>query len=195
MGFKAWRNLSVLAFAGVALMGCNNTQKDTKVVSTPPPGSVQSNQIPNGGFSTNNAFPTQPKTPFTTTSGPGSSSQFGPAPAAPVNPFATPQPGAGAPSYNIPPAGAGTPPFGSAPLAPLPPSGMGNQPTGFVPTPGTVVPPLPPSGSGVSGSFGGDYRPAAPNGAAPIMPPGGGAIPGGGAYSPPIPPPTNPAYR
>ena len=39
MGFKAWRNLGVLALAGASLVGCTSgtATKDTKVVAPTPP--------------------------------------------------------------------------------------------------------------------------------------------------------------
>lgn len=42
MGFKAWRNLGVLALAGATLVGCTTgtAQKDTKVVAPTPPNNT-----------------------------------------------------------------------------------------------------------------------------------------------------------
>lgn len=191
MGFKAWRNLSVLAFAGVALIGCNHTDKDTKIVSAPkaaPTNTAQTNQIPPGGAGTQ--FPTagaKPNAPFTTTGGTSNAaSQFSPATPVPSNPFGPPPIGAAnPPPFGSAPTGAGNaPPFGS-PLPPLPPPNATGNPPPFSPNPG-FVPPIsgtgvPPSGPG----FGSDR---------PIPPPGnnGGLnTPSGGPIMPPsyMPPP------
>ena len=95
MGFKTWRNLSALALASVALIGCNTGQKDNSV-KAPPPNTQTNQNLP--GFATNNAnnvqspFPTaQPKSPFLPASGTSSPSQFGPPPGPGAsNPFGAP---------------------------------------------------------------------------------------------------------
>ena len=185
MGFKTWRNLSVLAFAGVALVGCNTgAQKDTTVIKSGPTTSAQTNQTQPGGFSTNNAppFPTSPKTPpFTPTSGTGAQPQFGAQTGqvnygSPSQPNMAPSNSAMQPSMSPYPTGPG------AGLAPLPPaqSNMG----AFSPPPSSpaagVVPSMPagPSNFATQGT---------PTGPMPI-----GGIPPGPV---PIAPPPNGLYR
>lgn len=97
MGFQAWRSLSVLFLAGIALTGCRTTQRDQAPVY---PKAAGPQQFPNAGqqqfpIAGQQQFPTapnnlnpmsaQPKTsgsPFTPASSPGLTTPTG-APKAP----------------------------------------------------------------------------------------------------------------
>lgn len=85
MGFKAWRNLSVLLLAGAALIGCNNgPQKSKEVIATKgsPTGALPvgvgpgaPGAFPGGPVGAGNQFPTVKPTsnpnPYLPTSGAG----------------------------------------------------------------------------------------------------------------------------
>lgn len=186
MGFKAWRNLSVLACASVALIGCNSGPQKA---SAPPAGSVQAGQTPNGWATNNapnNAYPIatgqpKPATPGSLSTnyppnGPGSVAPCTP-PGATSTPPYTPTGAANnmPPPYapNVSPAqttpGAMPPNYGNyPPLAPARPS------TQITPGAPAVVPGI--SGGQPSG-FGIDNRSTLPpNGNGPIMPSDNGGL-------------------
>jgi hypothetical protein len=196
MGLTTWRNLSVLAVASIALIGCNNgAQKSTSVVSNDPTKKTTAtaqNQPPGSGFTTaGSQFPTKSVTPA---GGPG---------APPFNP---------SPS-NMPPGGGANPMPDFNKLAPLPgPTGANgvNNPTGFVggnPGAGAVQPPVRPMPTPGFGSdqlntgnqipIGGLNMPGGPMPTNPALPNGPGAMPGTvpGTPLPVIPPPNPNQFR
>jgi hypothetical protein len=74
MGFQAWRSLSVLVLTGAALVGCNNGQKDSRIVSGGPNNSnpyANVNQKSPGFNTAQQQFPTinksTPPSPFPNT--------------------------------------------------------------------------------------------------------------------------------
>ena len=164
MGFKPWRNMSILFLAGAALVGCNNTsQKDKSVVSGPsypmksPPGVAGTNSTPGPNFPTGSGsqqpFPTRPLD-NTNPAFPGQAKPVVP----PQSPFGASAPGN---PYNVPPFNA-APSSNLGPNSSVPLNGGGSLNVGstnpnnganrsFVPTAGSSVPaaPLPLPGPGM----------------------------------------------
>lgn len=206
MGFKAWRNLGVLALAGASLVGCTTgtASKDQKVIAPTPPGNsynVPANQAPpppNGAVFNNQQQPLSPnfnqgfgqQRPIAPNGFPQSS-----VPANPNTSFNQSNSQFGGPSTST---------GGSfqAPSTQIPSTAGNNvqmtQPNLFTQPNQPVINNGPPSNTG----FGTGYN-ANPNGfqsgglptASQPLPPALPPVPGSGSFAP-IPPPTNfPANR
>ncbi|MBM3993979.1 MAG: hypothetical protein FJ303_07480 [Planctomycetes bacterium] len=168
MGIHVWRSLSILLLVSAALVGCNNTEKDKKVIGSnhpvPPNGNAWGNGVPQGpGFPNSN------------------SQQFPKAADHRLNPNAFPIGGA-----NASPINQQNQNWPGPSLQQQGPNGFVTQPnfnntpqTGFVPNaspsafPNGSLPAPPQPGSGFAGSR--DLGPQFPNGTAPIpIPPSPG---------------------
>lgn len=157
MGLNTLRSLSVLLILGVALVGCNNTDKDKKLIGAnkgAPPFSTGQVNTQGPTFPSKQPFPTnpspglgaQPGPVFPATTGnvtPASPNFTPPGGLTPLGGSASPTPGPGLPSNSnsfapsMPPPNAGG--FGSlrstAPTLPAASDGFGNNGPSIMPPP------------------------------------------------------------